>query len=423
MEGECLRDAMEQLVTVIQELSLARDMATVMAIVRRAARALTGADGASFVLREGDMCYYADEEAIAPLWKGQRFPMSACISGWAMLHRQHAVIADIYTDTRIPAEAYQPTFVKSLVMVPIRTVAPIGAIGTYWAQPHQATPEEVKVLQALADSTSVALENVQLYTALEQRVEERTAALHREMAERQRLEQEAQRVQHFAMLGRLAAGVSHEIRNPLATIFLHVDLLEEELRQPSPESAEQMAEMLAEIRTQLARLDDLVQDYLSLVRVVQIERTPQDLGAAVHQWIAEWQQLAIPHGVTLRLEGLENLGIVAFHPNTLRRVILNLVQNALEAMPQGGTLTLIGQSTPTHVQLQVRDTGSGMPAAQLSRIFEPLYTTKSGGTGLGLYIVQEIVAAHGGQVTVESVIGQSTTFTLTLPRTEPPGAP
>ena len=89
----------------------------------------------------------------------------------------------------------------------------------------------------------------------------------------------------------------------------------------------------------------------------------------------------------------------------------------------GGTLALIGQSTPTQVQLQVRDTGSGMPAEQLSRIFEPLYTTKPGGTGLGLYIVQEIIAAHGGQVTVESVLGQGTTFTLTLPRTGPPGAP
>ena len=192
MAAEFLRDAMERLVTVVQELSLARDVATVLAIVCHAAHVLTGADGASCVLREDDLCYYADEEASAPLWKGQRFPMSACISGWAMLNRQHAVIADIYTDPRILVEVYQPTFVKSLVMVPIRTVlvkslvvlpiqaaAPIGAIGTYWAQRHQATPEEVKVLQALADSTSVALEHVQLYTELAQRVEERTAACRR----------------------------------------------------------------------------------------------------------------------------------------------------------------------------------------------------------------------------------------------------
>ena len=107
---------------------------------------------------------------------------------------------------------------------------------------------------------------------------------------------------------------------------------------------------------------------------------------------------------------------MAVHATTLRRALLNLVQNALDAMPHGGTLTLTGRRTPTHVQLQVRDTGSGIASALRAKIFEPLYTTKPGGTGLGLYIVQEIVAAHRGQVTVESGEGQGTTFTLTLPR-------
>jgi signal transduction histidine kinase len=194
-----------------------------------------------------------------------------------------------------------------------------------------------------------------------------------------------------------------------------VDLLEEELQQPSPESAEQVAQVLAEIRTQLARLDDLTQDYLTLVRASQIERTPQDLGAALHAWAAEWQHLAIRQGVLLRLEGLEDLGTVVFHANTFCRAILNLVQNALDAMSHRGTLTLAGQRTATHVQLHVRDTGRGIPTEQLAHIFEPLYTTKPGGTGLGLYIVQEIVAAHGGKVTVESIAGQGTTFTMTLP--------
>jgi signal transduction histidine kinase len=117
---------------------------------------------------------------------------------------------------------------------------------------------------------------------------------------------------------------------------------------------------------------------------------------------------------------------MAFHATTLRRALLNLVQNALDAMPHGGTLTLEGQGMATQVQLCVRDTGSGISAEHLPQIFEPLYTTKPGGTGLGLYIVQEIVAAHGGHVRVESVVGHGTTFTLTLPRAAaaaPPQAP
>src|SRR4029453_10708736 len=228
-------------------------------------------------------------------------------------------------------------------------------------------------------------------------------------------QRDAQRAQHFARLGRLAAGVSHEIRNPMAALTLHIDLLDEELHDRAPESAAMVAELLAEIKTQLARVDDLLQDYLSLVRVAAIERTPEDLGSAVQAWAGEWQQLAQSQGVTLRLEGIAHLGTLALHPSTFRRALLNLVQNALDAMPQGGILTVRGQRTTTHVQLQVQDTGSGIPAEQLTTIFEPLYTTKPGGTGLGLYIVEEIVAAHGGQVTVESVVGQGTTFTVMLP--------
>jgi signal transduction histidine kinase len=255
-----------------------------------------------------------------------------------------------------------------------------------------------------------------LNATLEQRVVERTLALEQAMAAQQRLERAAQRAEHFALLGRLAAGVAHELRNPLGAVFLHVDVLAEELAQPSPDSPEAVAEALAAIKTSLARVDDLMQDYLALVRVHTIQREMQDLGAAVAAWSREFQGVVAAHGVTLTMDGIDRLGPVAFHASTLRRALLNLVQNAAEAMPQGGTVTLAGQGTADQVQLEVRDTGSGIPAERLAQIFEPLHTTKPGGTGLGLYLAQEIVTAHGGQITVESTVGQGTTFILTLPR-------
>ncbi|MBV8503082.1 MAG: sensor domain-containing diguanylate cyclase [Paucibacter sp.] len=178
---------MALLLQVVQELSLARDLPTVQEIVRHAARRLTGCDGATFVLRDESRCFYADEDAIEPLWKGMRFPLEACISGWAMLNRQAAVIPDIYADARIPHEAYRPTFVKSLVMVPIRTRDPIGAIGNYWACERVPTAEEVQLLQALADCTSIAMENVQVYQSLERRVDERTSELQQAYDEIHRL--------------------------------------------------------------------------------------------------------------------------------------------------------------------------------------------------------------------------------------------
>lgn len=168
---------MQRLLQAVQDLSLARSLPEIQSIVRTAARELTGCDGATFVLRDNGMCYYADEDAIAPLWKGSRFPMEICISGWAMLNSKAAVIPDIYLDDRIPHVAYQPTFVKSLVMVPIRKLDPVGAIGNYWAYERQPSEQEISLLQALADSTSIAMENVQLYAELEQRVLDRTAEL------------------------------------------------------------------------------------------------------------------------------------------------------------------------------------------------------------------------------------------------------
>ncbi len=170
-------DRMTELIEVIQKLSQARDLPTVQDVVRHAARRLTDADGATFVLCEGDQCHFVDEEAVGPLWKGQRFLMANCVSGWAMMNRRPVVIEDVFADPRVPHDTYRPTFVKSLVVVPIRTIDPIGAIGTYWAARHRATDDEVRLIQALADTTAVALENVRVITELEDRVRARTAEL------------------------------------------------------------------------------------------------------------------------------------------------------------------------------------------------------------------------------------------------------
>jgi hypothetical protein len=147
------------------ELAAATTFAEIQAAIRSGARHLLAADGATFVLRDRDQCFYVDEDAIAPLWKGQRFPMTHCISGWAMLHRESAVVPDIRMDDRIPLEAYVATFVRSLVMVPIRRRDPIGAIGVYWGHRHTATRDEVALLEALAVEATEAIGRVGLESA------------------------------------------------------------------------------------------------------------------------------------------------------------------------------------------------------------------------------------------------------------------
>ncbi|MES2516374.1 MAG: GAF domain-containing protein [Bacteroidota bacterium] len=164
------KEPLELIVSTVQEISIARDLNTLMFIVRKAAQKLTSAQGVTFVLKDKDLCFYADEEAIAPLWKGQRFAADKCISGWVMIHKEIAIINDIYQDNRVPHDAYRPTFVKSLAMVPIRSVDPIGAIGCYWSKEYTPDQNEIRFLQTLADVTAVSFEKLQLYNYLKEKV-------------------------------------------------------------------------------------------------------------------------------------------------------------------------------------------------------------------------------------------------------------
>jgi GAF domain-containing protein len=145
------------LLTAIEQFPTAGGIDDVRRIVCRGARELCGADGVSFILREGDLCRYVEDDAVSPLWKGQDFAMHACISGWCMLNKQTVVIEDIYQDARVPHDAYRPTFVKSLVMVPVPLENPIAAIGVYWATQQKPLPYTVLMLESLARSTGSSI--------------------------------------------------------------------------------------------------------------------------------------------------------------------------------------------------------------------------------------------------------------------------
>ena len=391
---------MERLVVVVQELSLARDLGTVAAIVRRAARELTGADGATFILRDVDKCHYVDEDAIGPLWKGRKFPMTSCISGWAMIHRREAVIEDIYADPRIPHDAYRPTFVKSLAMVPVRTLDPIGAIGNYWAQQRQPTQQEVRLLQALADTTAVALENVQVYAELEKRVRDRTAEL----------ESVNKELESFSY------SVSHDLRAPVRAIGSFCTMMRED--HDSSFDAEARRK-LGVIESEAERMGSLIEGLLdfsrsgrSALKPTHIDMT--ELASSV------FARLTAMHSVRPELK-LDSLPAVVADRTLLEQVWTNLLSNAIKYSSKkiSAVVEVTGGCSDGRCSYAVKDNGAGFDpkyAANLFGVFQRLHNdSEFPGTGIGLALVQRIVLRHGGQIVAESTLGAGATFRFSLP--------
>ena len=165
------------LIDANEKLASAKSVEAVVGVLRDTAREIVQSDGIAIIIREDDKCFYAAEDAIAPLWSARRFPAASCISGWAMMHRETVAISDIRLDSRIPQEAYRPTFVRSLVMVPIGAPEARAAIGAYWSDVRTHDARTVARLEALARFAAISLENVRLMTAIAESERQRETAL------------------------------------------------------------------------------------------------------------------------------------------------------------------------------------------------------------------------------------------------------
>jgi len=221
--------------------------------------------------------------------------------------------------------------------------------------------------------------------------------------------------EQLSFLGRLAGMLSHELRNPLNAIFLHLDILDEEVRQLSPGDRTQVDLSLGTIKTEVGRLHDLMQDYLALTRLSDLQHEPEDVRMLLEAVARDVRDQLAARGIVLHLEGLEGLGEVSMHRSTLQRAFSNLVQLAVAAMPQGGSLTLRGWKTPAHVHLGVHHTGDTLQPHAVPQDFSALPATALEEEDLAFYVAQAIVTAHGGVLEVRSTSGQSMVFAVTLP--------
>ncbi|MBE8997626.1 response regulator [Nostoc sp. LEGE 12447] len=389
-----------RLLLVVKDLACVRTIEEIIEIVRLAARDLTNADGVTFVLRDGECCHYVDENAIGPLWKGMRFPLKSCISGWAMLNKQAAVIEDIYQDARIPIDAYKVTFVKSLVMVPIRIADPLGAIGAYWSTPHLATSQEIELLEILTDTTAVAIANVQLFQKL--------------------TNQNALKDKFIAML-------AHELRNPVAPISNGVQLLKLKLGVTGG-----VGETVLMMQHQIKHLSKLIDELLDVSSItygkISLNLEKLNLVDLVRQSLNDHTQTIKRSNLTV-VEDLPSTPVWAYvDPTRFFQIFGNLLDNALKFSKPDGTIWVDLSYIPGEngsgslAALSVRDSGIGIEPTILPELFEPFTQAdrsldrSRGGLGLGLSVVKSLVELHGGNVEASSRgINLGAEFKVTLP--------
>ena len=218
------------------------------------------------------------------------------------------------------------------------------------------------------------------------------------------------RSERLAAIGRMASHIAHEVRNPLASVGLNAELLEEEL-QGSPEGLR----LCRAIQAEVDRLTTLTEEYLRLGRLPQPRLDLCDMRTIVASLAEFMGEEARQRGVDLKTLVPAEMLPARVDEGQIRQALLNLCRNAMDAMPSGGTLTLSATSEGGWLEIAVADTGIGMEPDQLGRIFDPFFSTKEHGTGLGLPLTEHVIAAHGGTIAVESTPGKGTVFRIRLP--------
>ncbi len=327
--------------------------------------------------------------------------------------RKAVKVDDAYTNERVPARLREVLGVREFVAAPmIASGQPCGVIiadNLYSGAP--ITQAHTRLLSLFAQHAGMAIEHARL----DQHVEAQRNELLQAYASLKETHRELVRAKQLAALGEMSARVAHDLRNPLVTLAGWARVLEEE--PGDAEAVERAAGIIADQAEGLLGILSMLLEPLG-ARTIRLE--PTDLNRLL-QDVAEAQRPDLDeHHIELVMDLAPDLGTVALDPGQFRRCLINLIDNAVRAMPNGGALTLSSRRGEDDVTLQVADTGIGMTQETTSKIFDAFFTTRHYGSGLGLAVVWDIVQAHGGTVEVASAPGQGATFMLHTPTTHRP---
>jgi signal transduction histidine kinase len=229
-----------------------------------------------------------------------------------------------------------------------------------------------------------------------------------------RLERRARHAERLAELGTLTGGLAHEIKNPLSTVQLNLQLLQEDIGPDNP-AYSRVASRLNTVKNETFRLREILDDFLRYAGRIELEKKPVELGALLEELVDFYSPQAQLQRVHLRLQRPDVPVVVGLDQRLIKQAVLNLMINGLQAMNQGGELILRLNADRDEAHIDIIDTGPGIDPAAIAKIFEAYYTTKRGGTGLGLAMAKRIAEEHGGRLTVASEPGKGSDFAIHLP--------
>src|ERR1700704_6324551 len=241
------------------------------------------------------------------------------------------------------------------------------------------------------------------------------AIILRDITESRRSTEKTIESERFNALTLLAAGVAHEIGNPLNSLHIHLQLMERKVRRLDGKVKEELQEAIAISRAEITRLDSIVTQFLQAIRPSKPVLHPENVNAIVEEAVRFFAPEIADRDIVVEPELRPDLPLIELDRDQMKQAFYNVIKNSFEAMKRRGILRIRTDLDATHVNISFTDTGGGMSAESLSRVFEPYFTTKSSGSGLGLLIVRRIVREHGGEMALESNEGKGLTLTIRLP--------
>ncbi|HEX8077116.1 MAG TPA: ATP-binding protein [Chthoniobacterales bacterium] len=241
------------------------------------------------------------------------------------------------------------------------------------------------------------------------------AIILRDITESRRSTEKTIESERFNALTLLAAGVAHEIGNPLNSLHIHLQLMERKVRKLDGKVKDELQEAIAISRAEITRLDSIVTQFLQAIRPSKPVLHPENVNSIVEEALRFFAPEIADRDIVVEAELRPDLPLLELDRDQMKQAFYNVIKNSFEAMKRRGILRIRTDLDATHVNIGFTDTGGGMSAESLSRVFEPYFTTKSSGSGLGLLIVRRIVREHGGEMAIESNEGKGLTLTIRLP--------